>query len=94
LPAYRRLQGRKNRPVGVRFRLKTLFLVGFFIKTLDRNGVSTYNYSIENEKGTMKYVLITKTGRVMCFYVKAVAELYQSLNGGVICCESVEVETV
>ena len=42
----------------------------------------------------MKYVLITKTGRVMCFYLKNVAELYQTINGGVICCESVEVETV
>lgn len=61
---------------------------------LDQNAVSTYNYSIENEKGAMKYVLITKTGRVMCFYLKNVAELYQTINGGVICCESVEVETV
>jgi hypothetical protein len=38
----------------------------------------------------MKYVLITKTGRVMCFYVKAVAELYLSINGGVICSEQIE----
>jgi hypothetical protein len=42
----------------------------------------------------MKYVLITKTGRVMCFYVKAVAELYQTLNGGVICSEEVVKELV
>lgn len=34
-----------------------------------------------------RYVLITKTGTVMVFYVKAVAELYLQLNGGVICCE-------
>jgi hypothetical protein len=46
------------------------------------------------EKGSMKYVLITKTGRVMCFYIKSVAELYQSINGGVICCEQVEKELV
>lgn len=39
----------------------------------------------------MKYVLITKTGRVMCFYLKSVAELYQTINGGVICCEEIEV---
>jgi hypothetical protein len=26
----------------------------------------------------------------MCFYVKAVAELYLSINGGVICCEEIE----
>lgn len=32
----------------------------------------------------MEYTLITKQGRVMQFYVKSVAELYQSLNGGVI----------
>lgn len=33
----------------------------------------------------MRYTLITKNGRVMVFYVKAVAELYQAINGGVIC---------
>ena len=32
----------------------------------------------------MQYTLITKTGKVMQFYVKGVAELYQSLNGGVL----------
>ena len=32
----------------------------------------------------MQYTLITKSGKVMQFYVKAVAELYLSLNGGVI----------
>ena len=42
----------------------------------------------------MKYVLITKTGRVMCFYLKSVAELYQTINGGVLCCEEIEVEVV
>lgn len=42
----------------------------------------------------MKYVLITKTGRVMCFYVKAVAEMYQTINGGVICSEEIEMEMV
>jgi len=30
----------------------------------------------------MPYTLITKTGKVMQFYVLSVAELYQSLNGG------------
>jgi hypothetical protein len=44
------------------------------------------------EKGSMKYVLITKTGRVMCFYVKAVAELYQVTHGGVLCVEESEVK--
>ena len=32
----------------------------------------------------MQYTLITKQGKVMQFYVKSVAELYQSLNGGVV----------
>jgi hypothetical protein len=38
----------------------------------------------------MRYVLITKTGKVMVFHVKAVAELYLTINGGVICSESEE----
>lgn len=32
----------------------------------------------------MKYTLITRTGKVFTFYVQAVAELYQTINGGVI----------
>ena len=32
----------------------------------------------------MQYTLITKTGKIMQFYVKSVAELYQSINGGVV----------
>ena len=32
----------------------------------------------------MKYTLITPKGKVMAFNVKAVAELYQVINGGVI----------
>jgi hypothetical protein len=32
----------------------------------------------------MEYTLITKQGRVMQFYILNVAQLYQSLNGGVI----------
>ena len=30
----------------------------------------------------MKYTLITKTGRVLTFYVRAVAETYQKAYGG------------
>ena len=41
----------------------------------------------------MPYTLITKNGRIMQFYIKAVAELYRNLNGGVILTESVLVET-
>lgn len=32
----------------------------------------------------MQYTLITKTGKIMQFYVQAVAEMYQALNGGVV----------
>lgn len=32
----------------------------------------------------MEYTLITKSGRIMQFYIKGVAELYQSLEGGVV----------
>ena len=32
----------------------------------------------------MVYVLISKTGKVMVFNVKACAELYQVLNGGIV----------
>lgn len=42
----------------------------------------------------MEYTLITKTGRVMQFYIKSVAELYLSLNGGVIVTKDILNETV
>jgi hypothetical protein len=32
----------------------------------------------------MKYTLITSKGQVMQFYVEAVAQLYQAINGGVV----------
>lgn len=38
----------------------------------------------------MKYVLITKSGRVMCFFIKATAECFQQAYGGVIVGEVVE----
>ena len=41
----------------------------------------------------MQYTLITRTGRVMQFYVKAVAELYQAIEGGVVFTQQV-LETV
>ena len=37
----------------------------------------------------MKYTLITSKGRVMTFYVKAVADLYRNLEGGVVVTEEV-----
>jgi hypothetical protein len=32
----------------------------------------------------MQYTLITAQGKVMQFYVRAVAEMYQAINGGVV----------
>jgi hypothetical protein len=40
----------------------------------------------------MEYTLITKQGKIMQFYVKAVAELYQSLNGGVVITQQILVD--
>jgi homoserine trans-succinylase len=38
---------------------------------------------------TMKYTLITRKGKIMCFYLKDMAELYQQLYGGTIVTGSV-----
>jgi hypothetical protein len=40
----------------------------------------------------MSYTLITSKGTVMQFYVKAVADLYQSLNGGVVITQQILVD--
>ena len=32
----------------------------------------------------MEYTLITRNGSIMQFYIKAVADLYQTINGGVV----------
>ncbi len=32
----------------------------------------------------MQFTLITAQGKIMQFYVKAVAEMYQAINGGVV----------
>ena len=37
----------------------------------------------------MQYTLITKNGKIMQFYVKSVAELYQQINGGVVLTQQV-----
>jgi hypothetical protein len=53
-----------------------------------------YAYTVKGHM--MQYTLITKTGKIMQFYVKSVAELYQTINGGVVFCPQVLVtqETV
>ena len=40
----------------------------------------------------MEYTLITAQGQVMQFYVKAVADLYQQLNGGVVITQQILVD--
>ena len=40
----------------------------------------------------MQYTLITSKGTVMQFYVKSVADLYQSLNGGVVITQQILVD--
>jgi hypothetical protein len=40
----------------------------------------------------MPYTLITKQGRVMQFYIKSVAELYQTINGGVVITQQILVD--
>lgn len=37
----------------------------------------------------MKYTLITKTGKIQQFYIKAVADMYQTINGGVVISEQI-----
>ncbi len=37
----------------------------------------------------MTYTLITKTGKIMQFYIEAVAKMYQTINGGVIVTDAV-----
>ena len=32
----------------------------------------------------MSYTVITKTGKIKQFYIKEVAEMYQTINGGVV----------
>ena len=42
----------------------------------------------------MKYTLITARGKIYCFYVKDMADMYQTLYGGVVFTQQVLVDTV
>jgi hypothetical protein len=42
----------------------------------------------------MKYTLITQQGTIMQFYVKSVADLYQTLNGGVVFTQQILVDEI
>jgi hypothetical protein len=41
----------------------------------------------------MSYTLITKQGKVMQFYVKSTAELYQTIKGGTLFTNDILVDT-
>lgn len=41
----------------------------------------------------MQYTLITNSGKIMQFYVKAVADMYQTINGGVVITQQILVDT-
>jgi hypothetical protein len=47
---------------------------------------------MKQEQSRMKYTLITSKGTVMQFYVKALADLYQSFNGGVVIMQEILVD--
>jgi hypothetical protein len=51
---------------------------------VDHLGLDLYNKHIDSKKDIMQYTLITKTGKIMQFYIKAVAETYQAGLGGVV----------
>jgi hypothetical protein len=51
-----------------------------------------YNYYLDNKGTDMPYTLITKQGKIMQFYVKSVADLYCSLNGGVVITQQILVD--
>jgi len=61
-------------------------MLGFLCqKTVDHNGPFCYNSGLVSKKEPrMQYTLITAQGKIMCFYVRAVAEMYQAINGGVV----------
>ena len=42
----------------------------------------------------MNYTLITKTGKVYTFYIKALADSYQMAYGGVVFTQQILVDTV
>jgi hypothetical protein len=42
----------------------------------------------------MNYTLITKTGKVYTFYIKALADSYQMAYGGVVITQQILVDTV
>ena len=71
----------------------SLLFAGFFVakiqhkiaqKTVDDRPKKRYNNTQTAKRVKMQYTLITKTGKVMQFYIKAVADMYQQGLGGVV----------
>jgi len=58
-------------------------------KKVDNKSSFLYNTRIDDKELDMKYTLITKSGRVMQFYIKSLAECYQVSYGGIIVTEEV-----
>jgi len=44
---------------------------------------------MSTSKDNMRYTLITSQGKIMQFYIEDVANLYQSLYGGVVFCDKI-----
>ena len=42
----------------------------------------------------MKYTVITPVGKVMCFYIKSVAEMYAKNSGGTLIGDEILLETL
>ena len=49
---------------------------------VDTELIWQYNTYIDSKERTMRYTLITKTGKVYTFYVQALADVYQRAYGG------------
>jgi hypothetical protein len=61
-------------------------MAGFFI---DQKSSFCYNSHIESKKEHMKYTLITRNGKVLTFFLKTVAEQFQTAYGGVVITQQV-----
>jgi hypothetical protein len=60
---------------------------------IDQKFPFCYNNGIQRKKGVaMQYTLITAQGKIMQFYILAVAQTYQALNGGVVFSQQILVE--
>jgi hypothetical protein len=44
---------------------------------------------VDQEKVIMSYTLLTKNGKIMQFYVLAIAELYLTIKGGTLFCNEI-----